>query len=112
MLGCEDAAVFEKFEQVELEHPTPRKEIDGRIIYLSRDLDRPSEIGLPVLCDFGSAVCGEERHREYVQPDIYRSPEVILDVPWSYEIDIWNVGCMVGSNPEARSRFYVFSGRR
>ncbi|KAJ7018671.1 hypothetical protein C8F04DRAFT_1214542 [Mycena alexandri] len=29
-------AGFEKFEQAELEHPSPRKEIDGRFIYLSR----------------------------------------------------------------------------
>jgi serine/threonine-protein kinase SRPK3 len=97
MFGVEDATVFEKFEQAELEHPTPRKENDGRIIYLSRDLEMPSNLGLPVLCDFGSAVWGEEEHEEDVQPDVYRSPEVILKIPWSYEIDIWNVGCMVGN---------------
>lgn len=97
MFGIEDPTVFEKFEQAELEHPTPRKEIDGRIIYLSRDLEMPSDLGLPVLCDFGSAVWGEEKHEEDVRPDVYRSPEVILNVPWSYEIDIWNVGCMVGN---------------
>jgi serine/threonine protein kinase len=104
MFGIEDPAVFEKFEQAELEHPTPRKEIDGRIIYQSRDLEITNALGLPVLCDFGSSVWGEDRHKEDVQPDVYRSPEVILKVPWSYEIDIWNVGCMVG-NIEANSRF-------
>ncbi|EKM75280.1 hypothetical protein AGABI1DRAFT_103042 [Agaricus bisporus var. burnettii JB137-S8] len=108
MFGIEDTTVLEKFEQVELEHPTPRKEIDGRIIYLSRKLDIPTGqgFGLPVLCDFGSAAWGEEKHEEDVQPDVYRSPEVILGVPWSYEVDIWNVGCMVWDLFEGGHLFY------
>lgn len=36
-------------------------------------------------------------HREDIQPDVYRSPEVILDIPWTYSVDIWNVGCMVSN---------------
>lgn len=46
---------------------------------------------------FGSAVIVEdgEKHSEDVQPDFYRAPEVILQAPWTYEIDIWNAGCMV-----------------
>lgn len=55
----------------------------------------PKKLGAPVLSDFGSAVYGDQEHMEDVQPNIYRAPEVILEVPWSYKIDIWNVGCMV-----------------
>ncbi|KAG6859949.1 hypothetical protein C0995_001385 [Termitomyces sp. Mi166 len=97
MFGIEDVTVLEKFEQAELEHPTPRKEVNGRFIYRSRLIQLPelTSMGLPVLCDFGSAVWGGEKHDEDMQPDIYRSPEIILDVPWSYEIDIWNIGCLV-----------------
>lgn len=97
LFGVEDLGVFDNFEQAELDHPTPRKEINGRIVYLSRPLDIPIELGLPVLCDFGSVEWGEEIHEKDVQPDVYRSPEVILKVPWSYEIDIWNVGCMASN---------------
>lgn len=97
MFGINDSAVFEQFEHAELEHPTPRKEIDGRVIYLSRELQVPRQLGLPVLCNFGSAEWGEEKHEDNVQPNVYRSPEVILGVPWSYESEIWNVGCMVGT---------------
>lgn len=32
---------------------------------------------------------------KYIQPNIYRPPEVILKAPWTYSVDIWNVGCMV-----------------
>lgn len=96
MLGINDDSVFHDFEQKEIDRPVPRKEIeDGRIIYMSRDLRVPKDVGAPVLCDFGSAVVGNEAHSEFVQPNIYRAPEVVLGAPWTYSIDIWNVGCMV-----------------
>lgn len=28
-------------------------------------------------------------------PDIYRAPEVILNMSWDYKVDIWNVGMVV-----------------
>ena len=90
MFGIDDDSVFRHFEENELQDPCPRKELDGRTIYIS-----PKQLGAPVLCDFGSAVLGNEKHSEDIQPDIYRAPEVILEVPWTYSVDIWNVGCMV-----------------
>ena len=99
MFGIEDDSVFADFEEQELQSPCPRKQVDGRTIYLSRELKKPKQWGAPVLCDFGSAVVvndGEE-HREDVQPDIYRAPEVILEAPWTYGIDIWNAGSMVSN---------------
>lgn len=63
--------------------------------YVSRELRMPRNWGAPVLCDFGSAVPGGTEHTEDIQPNIYRAPEVILEVPWTYSVDIWNVGCMV-----------------
>lgn len=97
MLGINDDSVFSDFEEKELQRPVPRKEvdIDGRTIYMSRDLRMPNDLGAPVLCDFGSAMLGNQYHTEFIQPDIYRAPEVILGVPWTYSVDIWNVGCMV-----------------
>jgi serine/threonine protein kinase len=96
MFGAGDDAIFHEFEQQELENPSPRKEVDGRFIYVSRELDIPEDLAVPVLCDFGSVVTGDQTNTKDVQPSLYRAPEVILQVPWSYEIDIWNVGCMVG----------------
>lgn len=95
MFGIDDDAVFEDFEKQELENPCPRKEVDGRLIYLSRELDVPRNLGPPVLCDFGAAVSGVNENVTDVQPDLYRAPEIILEIPWKYEIDIWNAGCMV-----------------
>lgn len=95
MFGIEDDSVFSDFEEQELANPSPRKSVDERVVYLSRELRMPKNWGAPVLCDFGSAVTGGIEHLEDIQPDIYRAPEVILEAPWSYEIDIWNTGCMV-----------------
>lgn len=96
MFENRDSSVLTAFEEAEIQEPSPRKEeVDGRIIYVSRELARPKEWGAPVLCDFGSAVLGHELHTEDDQPDFYRAPEVILGIPWSYSIDVWNVGCMV-----------------
>jgi serine/threonine-protein kinase SRPK3 len=97
MLGIDDDSVFSDFEEEELQDPVPRKEvdIDGRMIYMSRDLRMPNNMDAPVLCDFGSAMLGAQHHSEFVQPNIYRAPEVILEAPWTYSVDIWNVGCMV-----------------
>lgn len=75
MFGIDDDSVFTAFEEQELR--------------------MPKKWGAPVLCDFGSAVAADEEHFEDVQPDVYRAPEVILEAPWSYPIDMWNAGCMV-----------------
>jgi len=95
MFGINDDSVFSDFEEQELLDPSPRKLVDGRAIYSSRELRMPKDWGAPVLCDFGSAVVGDTEHLEDIQPDIYRAPEVILEAPWSYQVDVWNAGCMV-----------------
>lgn len=97
MFGIEDDTVFSDFEQQELLDPSPCKEVDGRTVYASRYLRMPKRWGAPMLCDFGSAVHGNVEHREDVQPAFYRAPEVILQVPWSHKIDIWNTACMVST---------------
>ncbi|KAL4940330.1 hypothetical protein BDV06DRAFT_230414 [Aspergillus oleicola] len=102
-----DDTSYKQLEQEELHSPSPRKEIDGkRSIYLSRELQfQPDKMGAPVLVDFGSAVPGDMQHTEDVQPNQYRAPEVILEIPWSYEIDIWNAGCMIWNIFQGGSAF-------
>ena len=95
MFGISDDSVFRDFENNELQCPCPRKELDGRTIYTSHQLGIPKDLGAPILCDFGSAVMGDEEHSEDIQPKFYRAPELILRAPWSYSVDIWNVGCVV-----------------
>ncbi|CRG82797.1 Putative dual specificity tyrosine-phosphorylation-regulated kinase 3 homolog [Talaromyces islandicus] len=105
MFGIADDSVFRDFEERELQSPSPRKELDGRTIYVSQELRMPKKWGAPVLCDFGSAVPGNVEHSEDIQPNIYRAPEVILEAPWTYSVDIWNVGCMIWDIFESESLF-------
>jgi serine/threonine-protein kinase SRPK3 len=46
-----DDSVLRAFEQEKLDEPCPRKELDRRTIYLSRELGTLKELGAPVLCD-------------------------------------------------------------
>ncbi|KAK3987686.1 Serine/threonine-protein kinase, partial [Cladorrhinum sp. PSN332] len=108
-IGTKDT-MFTTLEQDELQNPSPRKELDdGRFIYLTRELPLPQILENPVLCDFGSAVPLDDgrEHREDIQPDVYRAPEVILEAPWTTSVDIWNVGCMIWHIFEGE---HLFSG--
>lgn len=92
-MGIHNSSVFAKFEQYETENPVPRKELDGRTIYLSRPM--PLTKGLPALSDLSEARFGGSEHTDDIMPDVYRAPEVVLGMPWSYPIDIWSVGMVV-----------------
>ncbi|PGH01312.1 serine/threonine protein kinase [Helicocarpus griseus UAMH5409] len=109
MLRITVDSVFSDFEK-ELQNPVPRKEVVvcERTIYMSRDLRMPNDLGAPVLCDFGSAMLANQYHTEFVQPNIYRAPEVVLGVPWTYSVDMWNVGCIVWDIYEGGSLFTEF----
>jgi non-specific serine/threonine protein kinase len=100
MLSPEDTSMLADFATAESENPCPRKVIDKpRIIYCSRRFRRPTggrNYGLPVLCDFGEARIGKTQESgRFVQPHIYRAPEVIFEMPWGSAIDIWNLPGLV-----------------
>ncbi|KAG6165115.1 hypothetical protein E4U51_004603 [Claviceps purpurea] len=96
LLGA-DESVLREFEQEELNNPCPRKELEGKTVYQSRELNQAKDFDALVLCDFGSAMHLDDgiARREDIQPDVYRAPEVVLGIPWTSSVDIWNVGCMI-----------------
>lgn len=67
--------------------------VNDRTIYLSRPLSL--NFGPPVLCDLGEARFGDEEHQDDIMPDVYRAPEVILGMKWSYQVDIWSIAMVV-----------------
>ncbi|KAE8321284.1 hypothetical protein RU639_013166 [Aspergillus parasiticus] len=99
MLTIADPSMLKNFERAELEYPSPRKIIDGsRTIYTSRNFDKPKDgqYGYPVLCDFGEARLGDTHNTgPFIQPHIYRAPEVTFEMPWGPPVDIWNVGALI-----------------
>ncbi|PWY84820.1 kinase-like protein [Aspergillus heteromorphus CBS 117.55] len=57
-----------------------------------------------VLEAFAKAEMDNPEHE--AQPNIYRSPEMMLKAGWSYPIDIWNVGAMIWDLLEGKHMFY------
>jgi len=100
MLTLDDESILHDFEKAEADEPSPTKVIDDtRTIYGSRKFGLPkgSLWGQPVLCDFGEARIGGP-HRGLIQPELYRAPEVLFDMEWSFSADIWNVAVLVSTS--------------
>ncbi|XP_033610241.1 dual specificity tyrosine-phosphorylation-regulated kinase 4 isoform X3 [Cryptotermes secundus] len=45
--------------------------------------------------DFGSSCYSHQRMYTYIQSRFYRSPEVILGLPYGTAIDMWSLGCIL-----------------
>lgn len=102
MLSLEDNTMLGDFAEEEARQPSPRKKLDeSRTIYQSRQFRRPiggKGFGLPILCDFGEAKIGKTHETgPYVQPYIYRAPEIIFEMTWGSAVDIWNLGALVSA---------------
>merc|ERR1740123_2869919 len=54
-------------------------------------LKNPTKSGIKVI-DFGSSCFEDERVYTYIQSRFYRSPEVILGLPYDVAIDMWSFG--------------------
>eukprot|EP00742_Colponemidia_sp_Colp-10_P006299 GILJ01006751.1.p1 GENE.GILJ01006751.1~~GILJ01006751.1.p1 ORF type:complete len:598 (-),score=65.09 GILJ01006751.1:440-2233(-) len=57
-------------------------------------LKQPNKSGIKVI-DFGSSCFEDERVYTYIQSRFYRSPEVILGLPYDVAIDMWSFGCIL-----------------
>ncbi|EAU34393.1 predicted protein [Aspergillus terreus NIH2624] len=100
MLSLEDDTMLADFTKEEIDHPSPRKQVsESRTIYQSRRFRRPTRgkgYGLPILCDFGEARIGQRQESgPFVQPHIYRAPEIIFEMTWGSPVDIWNLGALI-----------------
>ncbi|KAL3474256.1 kinase domain protein [Aspergillus californicus] len=100
MLSLEDDRMLADFVKAEARCPSPRKNIDeSHITYRSRRFRRPAggkSYGLPILCDFGEARIGKTQESgPFIQPHIYRAPEIIFEMPWGSPIDIWNLAGLI-----------------
>jgi len=52
--------------------------------------------------DFGSATFEDDTHSKTIGTRQYRSPEVVLELGWSYPSDVWSIGCII---------FELYTGR-
>jgi len=57
-------------------------------------LRHPKRSGVKVI-DFGSSCLSNNQMYSYIQSRFYRSPEVLLSLPYSTAIDMWSLGCIL-----------------
>ena len=57
-------------------------------------LRHPKRSGIKVI-DFGSSCRSNSQMYSYIQSRFYRSPEVLLGLPYSVAIDMWSLGCIL-----------------
>lgn len=105
MVTLENDAVLRKFVRRQRKSAQPRhiRTEDGRETYLSQGDFGPLQGSrlLPQLADFNLAFPGladGHFHLSAIQSHRFRAPEVILGCPWSYSVDIWNLGLLVSRN--------------
>ncbi|OQR83037.1 serine/threonine-protein kinase minibrain [Achlya hypogyna] len=67
----------------------------GESVFTITDVDL-SKRSVPMikLVDFGSACYEDETVYSYIQSRFYRSPEVLLGLPYNGAIDMWSLGCI------------------
>lgn len=63
-------------------------------LFRSNASDRSPTIPLLKIVDFGSACLENETVYSYIQSRFYRSPEVLLGIPYNGAIDMWSLGCI------------------
>lgn len=69
-------------------------------------LRHPKKSGIKVI-DFGSSCKSNKRMYSYIQSRFYRSPEVMLGLPYAVSIDMWSLGCILA---EMHTGEPLFSG--
>ena len=69
-------------------------------------LRHPKKSAVKVI-DFGSSCRSNKRMYSYIQSRFYRSPEVMLGLPYSVSIDMWSLGCILA---EMHTGEPLFSG--
>ncbi|KID74357.1 protein kinase domain protein, partial [Metarhizium brunneum ARSEF 3297] len=111
MITFEHDAVLKNFAARQKDSLQPRRTRpgDGRAIYLSQSDFGPLQGRrlLPKLADFNLCFPGVENqgHLSAIQAHRYRAPEVLLGCPWSYSVDIWNLGLLMWNLLEDISLF-------
>ena len=116
-MRSEDLSVFQRWAEIEITSPSPRKvkhtAIGVEYIYRSHCLEdwaawensqgisggqwlESVPWGVLVLGDLSEARIGTG-FETFAQTDQYRAPEVTLGMPWGSKVDIWNIALMVSA---------------
>ncbi|KAI6344114.1 hypothetical protein MCOR25_011112 [Pyricularia grisea] len=108
LLGISDESCLAEYEKNELENPTPRKVLVDRVIHVSQISFNIGKV--PHLCDFGhSRICTDGQLQQgRAMPIQYRTPEMLLDMPWDYSVDLWALALTIWDLLEPEPLFEVY----
>lgn len=99
LVGFEDGSVLEDYVRRQQDHSAVCIFNDGHPVYRSEPDFGPLRkgVGLVKISDFSAAVFGNVAtpHNHNIQPVPLCAPEVLLETPWTYSVDIWNLGNVV-----------------
>lgn len=86
--------IFEEMEEQESNDPSLPMMSDG--VPIDRTRTPVLQLsGNPILSDFGQMRPREPINKEDWMSDLYRAPEVLIGLPWDYQVDNWCLGVMV-----------------
>ncbi|RAH74708.1 protein kinase [Aspergillus aculeatinus CBS 121060] len=109
LMKIEDDASLKDIEQREARDPSIpiTCEFSGAPVYRSRE--PLLEVGgAPILTDFGHLREFDFDglvNNDWVMPDLYRAPEVLLQIPWTLQVDMWSVDVMTLELLEGKNLF-------
>ncbi|EPQ57707.1 kinase-like protein, partial [Gloeophyllum trabeum ATCC 11539] len=113
LLRTASDGVFQALEEYEAREPSPRK-VDGEhVVHTTSVAMYPDDITGIVLTDFGETRPGDAStlYNDDIQSLPYRAPEVLLDIPFWYPVDVWNAGVMLWHMFEAKPLFHPFTSK-
>jgi serine/threonine protein kinase len=99
-MEIEDDTSLKDVEEREAQNPSAPISADDGSVSTTVYRSRPTLLelsGHPILTDFGQMRFVEECvNQDWWMSDLYRAPEVLLQLPWGYPVDVWSIGVMVG----------------
>ncbi|MCJ1384252.1 hypothetical protein MMC17_007368 [Xylographa soralifera] len=101
---AEDETNFKDIEDQESQDPSLPIMSNKGPIYRSRTTMLKLS-GTPVLTDFGQMRLASPMNKDWWMSDLYRAPEVLLKLPWSFPVDVWSLGVMTLELLEGKNVF-------
>ncbi|KAL2848820.1 kinase-like protein [Aspergillus pseudoustus] len=89
---------------VEIEDDASLKDIKDAPIYQSRT-PMLEFSGIPILTDFGQVRDATGTNQKWCMSDLYRAPEILLQLPWSFPVNVWSAGVMTQELLERQNLF-------
>ncbi len=97
--GITDPFAFHKFERSITDVPPKKFEKDNGCIVYECGCRLQVSTGPPSISGLSEARFGDDENTGVIMRDTHMPPEVILDMPWSYPVDVWGLGIAVSYYP-------------